>query len=132
MRYSTSLQILYICLTLGLISACSTAAGSMVNDGTTDAVMGMCSYIASSLNGNLTASGEIYDETELTAAHRTYPFGTRLRVTNLSNHRQVVVRINDRGPFIEGRILDVSLKAAKKLGFVRKGVTRVKIEVLTN
>ena len=91
---------------------------------------GWCSYISPYLDGNRTASGEEYDETELTAAHREYAFGTRLRVTNLSNGEQVVVRINDRGPYRSGRILDVSLQAAQELDFVAEGVTRVRIEAI--
>lgn len=86
--------------------------------------------MSSVLDGRKTASGEIYDENKLTAAHRSYPFNTRLRVTNLSNGEQVVVRVNDRGPFVKNRVLDVSLKAARELNFVREGVIRVRIERL--
>jgi rare lipoprotein A len=67
---------------------------------------------------------------ELTAAHRTLPFGTRVRVTNLENGRHVVVRINDRGPFRKGRVIDVSYAAARKLGLVHSGVAKVRVEVL--
>lgn len=66
----------------------------------------------------------------LTAAHRTLPFGTRVRVTNLGNGRSVVVRINDRGPFVRGRIIDLSRHAAERLGFTRQGVTRVEVRVI--
>jgi len=77
-----------------------------------------------------TASGERFDETQLTAAHRTLPFGTRVRVTNLSTGRAVTVRINDRGPFIAGRIVDLSYSAADQIGMVGRGVTKVKLEVV--
>jgi rare lipoprotein A len=91
---------------------------------------GLASYYAHALHGRTTASGEVYDEHKLTAAHRRLPFGTRVRVTNLANRRSVIVRINDRGPFVRGRIIDLSFRAAGELGFVTKGVTKVGIEIL--
>ena len=94
-----------------------------------DAEVGKASYYAHRFHGRSTASGETYDETKLTAAHRTLPFGTRVRVTNLENGRSVSVRINDRGPHRKGRVIDVSYVAAKRLGFVRDGVARVRVEV---
>ncbi len=72
-----------------------------------------------------TASGEQMDPSELTAAHRTLPFGTRLKVTNQENGKSVVVRINDRGPFIEGRVIDLSKAAANRLGFISSGVADI-------
>jgi rare lipoprotein A len=77
-----------------------------------------------------TASGEKFDPRQLTAAHRTLPFGTRLRVTNVSNGRSVTVRVNDRGPFISGRIVDVTSAAAEVLGMVREGIVAVRLEVV--
>ena len=77
-----------------------------------------------------TASGEIADPSALTAAHPSLPFGTKVRVVNLRNDRSVVVRINDRGPFTGGRIIDLTKAAAQKLGFVDSGTTRVRVEVL--
>lgn len=80
-----------------------------------------------------TASGEPFRKHDLTAAHRTLPFGTLVRVTRLSNGKQVTVRINDRGPFVKGRIIDLSLGAAEKIGLGKKaGVTKVKLEVIGN
>ena len=76
-----------------------------------------------------TASGEQFKPSELTAAHRTLPFGTRLRVTNVATGQSVTVRVNDRGPFIPGRVVDVSHSAAKVLGMVDRGVAKVKLEV---
>ncbi len=84
--------------------------------------------IASFYSGGRTASGERIDHKGFTAAHRTLPFGTRLRVTRLSTGKTIIVRINDRGPFIRGRIIDVSKTAAVALGFHTSGVTQVKIE----
>lgn len=78
-----------------------------------------------------TASGEPCDPAALTAAHRTLPFGTRVKVTNLKNGREVVVRINDRGPFTGGRIIDLTRAAAHKLGFIKAGTAMVKITVLS-
>lgn len=91
---------------------------------------GKASYYSSRLHGRRTASGEPYDETDLTAAHPALPFGTLVQVTNTYNNRAVVVRINDRGPFIGHRIIDVSQRAAEQLGMVRAGSARVQIEVL--
>jgi rare lipoprotein A len=76
-----------------------------------------------------TASGEKFDPNELTAAHRTLPFGTRLRVTNLATGQSVTVRVNDRGPFIPGRVIDVSHSAAETLGMIDTGIAKVKLEV---
>lgn len=76
-----------------------------------------------------TASGEQFNPNELTAAHRTLPFGTRLRVTNVATGQSVTVRVNDRGPFIPGRVVDVSQSAAEVLGMVDSGITKVKLEV---
>jgi rare lipoprotein A len=76
-----------------------------------------------------TASGEQFNPRELTAAHRTLPFGTRLRVTNVATGQSVTVRVNDRGPFIPGRVVDVSHSAAEVLGMIDRGITKVKLEV---
>lgn len=83
-------------------------------------------------NSTRTATGERFNPQDLTAAHRTLPFGTRVRVTNNWNGRSVIVRINDRGPFIRGRIIDVSLGAARQLGMISTGIASVKVEVLDN
>ncbi|WP_026380993.1 septal ring lytic transglycosylase RlpA family protein [Afifella pfennigii] len=77
-----------------------------------------------------TASGERANPNAMTAAHRTLPFGTKVKVTNLTNGRATIVRINDRGPFIKGRIIDVTRAAAHKLGFVSRGTARVQLEVV--
>ncbi len=92
----------------------------------------MATYYSSRLAGRRTASGERYDPGAMTAAHRKLPFGTRVRVTRLDEPRtSVVVRINDRGPFGGGRVVDVSMAAAKRLGMVRAGVVKVRLEVLS-
>tara|TARA_B100000700_G_scaffold308361_1_gene385978 strand:- start:1129 stop:1578 length:450 start_codon:yes stop_codon:yes gene_type:complete len=81
-------------------------------------------------DGNLTANGEVYDKDGLSAAHKTLPLNSIVRVTNLDNNKSVVLKINDRGPYIDGRILDCSYGAAKKLDFVDQGITEVKVEVI--
>ena len=92
---------------------------------------GLASYYAEPYHGRPTASGEIFDSYRgLTAAHRTLPFNTFVRVTNKTNGRQVEVRINDRGPFAEGRVIDLSIRAAREIDLVRAGVAPVKLEVL--
>jgi rare lipoprotein A len=93
-------------------------------------VVGFASWYGQRHQGHATASGEAFDMTKLTAAHRTMPFGTRLRVTNVENGRSVVVRVNDRGPWVNDRVLDVSLAAARALGMTGDGVTKVEIVVL--
>jgi rare lipoprotein A len=94
---------------------------------------GMASYYAEPYHGRKTASGEIFDSyQELTAAHRTLPFNTMVRVTNKNNGREVDVRINDRGPFVDGRVIDLSLRAAREIDLVRSGVAPVKLTVLTS
>jgi rare lipoprotein A len=80
--------------------------------------------------GTQTASGEKFDTYELTAAHRTLPFGTRLRVTNVATGQSVTVRVNDRGPFVPGRVVDVSYSAAETLGMVGGGLAKVKLDVV--
>ncbi len=90
-------------------------------------VIGAASWYGIPFDGRLTANGEIYDMNGLSAAHKTLPFGTRIRVTNLDNGSSLILRINDRGPFIAGRILDVSRRAAQLLGFQQAGLANVRI-----
>jgi len=90
--------------------------------------VGKASYYATRFHGRTTANGETFDMKEFTAAHRSLPFGTIVRVTNLNNGKMVFVKINDRGPYIKNRIIDLSKAAAKKLDLVDNGIGRVKIE----
>lgn len=92
--------------------------------------VGVSSYYGTDFHGKLTANGEVFDMYGLTAAHKTLPLNTIVRVTNLDNNKSLILRINDRGPYVKGRILDCSYGAAIKLDFVSKGTTRVKIEVI--
>lgn len=89
---------------------------------------GKASYYSDNLSGSKTANGERYKPTEYTAAHKKLPFGTKVKVTNTTNGKSVTVRINDRGPFVAGRIIDVSKAAAKELGLISAGVAKVKIK----
>jgi rare lipoprotein A (peptidoglycan hydrolase) len=91
---------------------------------------GIASYYADEFNGKKTADGETYDMYKMTAAHRTLPFGTKVKVTNLANNRSIIVRINDRGPFKMDRIIDLSYAAAIQLGMKGTGTAKVKLEVL--
>ena len=91
---------------------------------------GKASFYADKFEGRPTASGEKYRAAAFTAAHRTYSFGTKLRVINLENKKEVIVTVNDRGPFVKGRIVDLSKAAASHLDFVNEGITMVRIEVI--
>jgi len=91
---------------------------------------GIASWYGNPFHGRQTANGEIYDMNDLTAAHKTLPMPVFVRVTNLENGRSLVLRVNDRGPFVEGRIIDVSRRAAQLLGFQEKGVVRVRVQVV--
>lgn len=91
---------------------------------------GRASYYSNALHGRKMSNGERYNKNNFTCAHRTLPFGTKLRVTNLRNGRQVIVRVTDRGPFVRGRIIDLSYAAAQAIGSISSGVASVKIEVI--
>lgn len=92
--------------------------------------IGYASWYGPGFHGRRTASGEIFNMYDYTAAHRSLPFGTRVRVTNLKNGKSVVVRINDRGPAKKDRIIDLSYQAAKKIDMIRDGIVKVRVEVI--
>ncbi len=108
--------IYYLLLTILFLSSCAYATRK-----------GLASYYADSYEGKTTANGEIYRQNKITAAHKTLPFGTKVEVTNLSNNKSVVVRINDRGPYVNGRIIDLTKAAAKEIDMLGAGVVKVKI-----
>lgn len=91
---------------------------------------GLASFYNDTFEGKTTANGEVYKRNKMTAAHRTLPFNTKIKVTNLANKKSVIVRVNDRGPFVKDRIVDLSKEAAVKLDFIDKGVTKVSLVVL--
>ncbi len=95
-----------------------------------DTTTGIAAYYSNVFHGRRTASGERYNKNAYTAAHKRLPFGTRVRITNLENRKSVVLKINDRGPHTKNRIIDVSRRAARDLGFIRKGLTKVRLEVI--
>lgn len=112
-----------------LVAAVVVAGASAWAQSVGDTETGIAAVYADSLNGRLTASGQIYDRTKLTAAHKRLPFGTMIKVTNQANGKSVIVRVNDRGPVQVERILDVSPAAADRLGFVH-GIRHVTLEVV--
>ena len=89
--------------------------------------VGLASWYGDQFHGRLTSNGEIFDVNRITAAHKTLPLPSFVRITNLSNGRYIIARLNDRGPFVAGRIIDVSRAAAQRLGFQRQGTTRVRV-----
>lgn len=91
---------------------------------------GIASFYGERWNGRKTANGEIFNTEKLTAAHKSLKFGTKVKVTNLSNGKSVIVRINDRGPYIKGRIIDLSKAAFREIEKINKGITKVKIQIL--
>jgi rare lipoprotein A len=128
-------RVLCVVAVAGMLGGCAASAastgtvrpdGAAVGGGET----GLASWYGERFRGRRTASGEVFDPDRLTAAHRTLPFGTRCRVTNLANGRSVVLRVNDRGPASRRIVIDVSRAAAQRLGFIVQGHTRVIVEVL--
>jgi rare lipoprotein A len=115
-------------LMVASLSACGT--GPEVRQAPRYQAEGLASYYGKKFHGRRTASGERFNMNAMTAAHRSLEFGTRVKVTNLKNKRSVTVRINDRGPFKRGRIIDLSYAAANKIGMLADGVVRVRVTVL--
>jgi len=113
-----------------LLAGCGSApkSGGSVSGGHSES--GIASYYGNEFHGRKTANGERFDQGKLTAAHRTMPFGTRVKVTNTQNGKSVVVRINDRGPFAKGRIIDLSSSAFKSIAHLGAGVVPVRVVVI--
>ena len=124
-------RFLYFVFAIVFLSAChrkiipeselTTGTGSLHSE------TGLASYYSDNMNGHATASGETYSSSKKTAAHRKLPFGTLVKVTNTANNKSVIVRINDRGPFVAGRIIDLSKAAANAIGMVGMGIVKVTI-----
>ena len=121
-----SLKTLLLFLLAAVLSSCAAVEQSVSTDGVQD---GIASWYGSDFNGKPTASGETYDMYAMTAAHKTLPLGTTLEVTNLDNGRRVNVVVNDRGPFVPGRIIDLSYSGARALDIVGPGTARVRLRV---
>lgn len=124
------LQTLILVFLLGIaLTGCGTTYKS-ANASYSEELEGIASYYAEDFDGRKTSNGETYDMHAMTAAHRTLPFNSKVRVTNLDNRRSVEVRINDRGPFKGNRVIDLSFKAALEIGLISHGTAPVSIEVL--
>lgn len=100
------------------------------DDDSGEVMSGYASFYSDSFEGQQTANGDIFSNSKMTAAHLSLPFGSRVKVTNLRNGRSAVVTINDRGPYVENRLIDLSREAARRLGMVNHGVQRVRLEVI--
>ena len=135
--------IVVVLITAAIVSGCASSprftrersGGSNTHSASGDSksrktMEGIASYYADDFNGKKTANGETYDMYKMTAAHRSLPFNTKVKVTNLDNKRSIIVRINDRGPFKLERIIDLSLAAATQLGMKGTGTANVKLEVI--
>jgi len=120
------IKLLYIISSIILLTSCT----GMQYFPSGDEQKGLASWYGTDFHGKTTSNKEVYNMYAMTAAHKTLPFGSYVRVTNLNNGESVIVRINDRGPFVKGRIIDLSYAAAKKLGMSETGVAPVKIKVL--
>lgn len=134
-------KIFFFLLTIFLVYNCAPSArfssNSSNNQKSTpteykegEVLYGESSYYADKFHGKKTANGEIFDMHKKTAAHKTLPFNTMLEVTNLENNQSVIVRVNDRGPYKKGRILDISYDAAREIDMISSGVVRVRIKIL--
>ncbi|PKV67298.1 septal ring lytic transglycosylase RlpA family protein [Pontibacter ramchanderi] len=117
-----------IALSLLTAGACTTSKPTVGQRGYTEA--GKASYYSNKLHGRKMANGEAYNRRKLTAAHRTLPFGTKVKVTNLETKRSVKVSITDRGPFVKGRVIDLSEAAAKRLDYISAGIVPVEVKVV--
>jgi rare lipoprotein A len=133
MKFFTTYYIsLFLMIGLLFFGSCQNRGARPEVESNTVEVKGYASFYAKRFAGRKTANGEKYDPTKMTAAHRTLPFGTTVEVTNLNNGKTVEVRINDRGPFKKGRIIDLSSAAAQRLEITDKGVAQVIIEYPRN
>jgi rare lipoprotein A len=135
---SRAVRLLMLLSAASLLIGCGTSSprftthdrGSVTHEGAAHQLEGTASYYAEEFHGRKTANGEAFDMNEMTAAHRTLPFGTKVRVTHRVTGKSVIVRINDRGPFKDDRVIDLSLAAAKAVGLIGNGTGPVVLEVV--
>lgn len=125
MTNTVTVRFFLIAFALFLVTGCAATRGSVIDSG-------VASWYGPGFHGQPTANGETYDQNELTAAHRTLPFNTVVRVVNLDNGRSVNVRINDRGPYASNRVIDLSYAAAREIGMVNAGLARVRIHLISS
>lgn len=123
-------KLMFIILILLTFTGCSSTSKKTKEYSRHHILRGQASWYGKDYHGRLTASGEKYNVRKYTAAHKTLPFGTIVRVTNINSNKSVKVKINDRGPFIKGRVIDLSPKAFKKIAPIDKGIVPVKIDIL--
>lgn len=123
--YLKPVTITLLLVLLALISGCAASRGSTIETG-------IASWYGPDFHGKQTANGEIYDQNALTAAHRTLPFNTIVRVTNANNGKSVTVRINDRGPYVGNRVIDLSRAAAERIDMIGPGTARVRIQLISS
>ncbi|ALR15650.1 hypothetical protein M272_02360 [Vibrio natriegens NBRC 15636 = ATCC 14048 = DSM 759] len=128
------LNLIFVALILNLLVGCSSAS-AISQDKTksysrSHQLTGKASWYSQKFHGKRTASGERYNKGAYTAAHKSLPFGTIVRVTNTANAKKVDVKINDRGPFVKGRVIDLSQEAFEQIGSIKKGVVPIKIEII--
>jgi len=124
------IKFVFISVLLVILTACSTAPSNINNQQRNVAEQGKASFYADKYHGRTTANGERFSQQAATAAHLRLPFGTKVKVTNIANNKSVVVRINDRGPYIWGRIIDLSKAMFKKIADPKVGVIDVKVTVI--
>lgn len=124
-------QLVFLAAILLFLAAChrkTIPSSELGGTGTLHTETGLASYYADKFNGHATASGEPFASNKNTAAHKKLPFGTMVKVTNVTNNKSVIVRVNDRGPFVAGRIIDISKSAAAAIGMIGAGVVKVTIQ----
>ena len=125
------LNLIFIVLLLAILTGCSSTSTKKTSEySRRHALAGKASWYGKNFHGRLTASGEKYSVRKYTAAHKTLPFGTIVRVTNTKNNKSVDVKINDRGPYVKGRVIDLSPKAFGKIAHTNEGVIPVRIKIL--
>jgi len=125
MDNSTTMRFLFSVLTFFMITGCAATRGSVIDTG-------VASWYGPGFHGKTTANGETYDQSAMTAAHRTLPFNTVVRVTNVENGKSVTVRINDRGPYVNNRVIDLSYAAAREIGMIDAGLARVRLQLVSS
>lgn len=121
-------RLLLVFVLIGLCGACATSR--QVRAPKEKGTIVVASWYGEYFRGRKTANGERFNPDKISCAHKTLPFGTILKVTNIENDKSLVVRVNDRGPYIRGRSLDLSRAAAQRLGFMRKGTTKLRMEIV--
>ena len=128
-RTSSKTDVTKASVPTGSADGASAALSTKKSNAWEDEMEGLASWYGQDFNGHLTASGEVYDMYEMTAAHKTLPLQTVVKVHNLETGKNITVRINDRGPYVKGRVIDLSRKAARALGMREEGTAKVKLEV---